>query len=466
MRDAELISLFRTLEEGVAHAEPEPAFADDLYRRLRTEVRRARPGRAVLLAVAAILVTGLIGGALVLGSGIVPIPGPSESPTPSEDTAASESPEPSAAATQADGSRWYPTGEPAGNWRLIGEGFTVTLLSDGRVLLVGNVHVPDEAAAPITELYDPAAGAGTWTSTPGGILQPRNNHTATLLEDGRVLIVGGRLHTDHPPGIREATLDSAELFDPATGQWTATGSLGTAREDHTATLLRSGRVLVMGGLTGGSAFGDGTVTNTAEIYDPRTGRWSAAVDMPYPLAGHTATLLGNSHVLVVGDDATRDVLILDPVSQVWAPASPMTQRLDSSVAFAKNLAWHTATLLADGRVLVAGGGWPTSPLADIYDPGSGQWTATGSMNVGRFGFTSALLSDGRVLVAGSGDGGYGGDHTAEIFDPETGTWTRTTDMGRERGFHEGTRLADGRVLVVEGYGGEEPWAEVYEPGGF
>lgn len=467
MRDAELIHLFHDLESGVESAEPESTFTEDLYRRLRIEARRSRPGRAVLLAVAAILVTGLVGGALVLGSGILPIPAPSDSPSPSADATASESPASSAAPTVADTSRWVATGDPVNDWWRLGEGSTVTLLPDGKVLMVGELFVPNQASVQVTEVYSPGIGfgsTGTWEATPDTMIQARNGHTATQLADGRVLVTGGASTTE----TVQTTLGSAELYDPSRGLWSAAASLGGARRSHTATLLIDGRVLVAGG------YDERGPLDSAELYDPRTGRWAPTKPMPYGLSEHTATRLTDGRVLLVGGTPTDDPFLFDPISESWTPTAPLTVWGRQGPLNARYN--HTATLLRDGRVLVAGGGWPMSDNAEIYDPTAGRWTPTGSMTERRHGFVATLLPDGRVLAAGGGDGGYGGSRTAEVYDPDTGSWTPTRDMLRNRGFHEGTRLADGRVLVVAGYGhplgatqgfgggGTSPWAEVYEPG--
>src|ERR1041385_641288 len=184
-------------------------------------------------------------------------------------------------------------------------------------------------------LIQPCAGqSGTWAAT-GSLGTARTLHTATLLPNGKVLVAGGNNYS----GI----LGSAELYDPASGTWAATGSLGTARVFHTATLLPSGKVLVAGG-----AHSSGYLSS-AELYDPGTGTWAA------------------------------------------------TGSLGTAREF------HTATLLPSGKVLVAGGGGTDGlplPSAELYDPASGTWTTTGSLATGRFLHTETLLPNGKVLVTG------------------------------------------------------------------
>ena len=244
------------------------------------------------------------------------------------------------------------------DWARLGEGYTVTRLLDGRVLMVGDITVPDGANAPVTELFTPGTGSattGTWETTPSTILQARDYHTATLLADGRVLVTGGSSHTDFPPMIQETVLDSAELYDPGTGQWSVTASLYAARRYHTATLLLDGRVLVLGGSqqqTDGYPYP--SYAEMVELYDPRAGRWSPTQPMPEGRAVDTATLLPDGRVLVTAGStnavrgsrnaAIREAFLFDPRTESWsptsAPAGPGGQ----------------AILLSDGRVLVAGEG--------------------------------------------------------------------------------------------------------------
>ncbi len=206
------------------------------------------------------------------------------------------------------------------------------------------------------------------------------------------------------------SLASAEIYDPVAGTWSATGSMVEGRAGLTMTALRDGRVLAVGG-------GPPAEAPPAEIYDPKTEAWRAT-----------------------------------------GPSADPDQRPRSV---------HAAVLLADGRVLVAGGG-PCCRFrnsAEIFDPVNGSWTATGSMVEARAWFTASLLADGTVLAAGSGDGGYDGIETAESYDQRTGRWTSVASMARQRSEHRAVVLTDGRVLVVGGYSaaGATPDAETYDP---
>lgn len=215
-----------------------------------------------------------------------------------------------------------------------------------------------------------------------------------------MLVVGGK---EINYSVFFATRASAELYDPATEKWTQTGSLKYDRHSHTATLLQDGRVLVAGGrdnLASGA---------TAEIYDPTTGKWTQTGSLKYDRYGHTATLLQNGKVLIVAGwqllradySSISSILgsaeLYDPNTGTWTQTVPLNYaRLD-----------HTATLLHDGRVLVAGGDGGDSILAtaEIYDPATGVWTQTRSLSYGRDTHTATLLDYGAVLVTGGSDGG-------------------------------------------------------------
>jgi Ca2+-binding RTX toxin-like protein len=309
-------------------------------------------------------------------------------------------------------------------------GHTASLLADGEVLVAGGAD-----AATSAELYDPTQGS--WTAT-GSLNTPRNFHTQTALSDGTVLVAGGLVSN---------STASAELYDPATGDWTGTGSLNTARYNHTATLLSDGKVLVAGGvgLSGELA--------SAELYDPTTGSWTPTGSMTVPRVDHTATLLPNGKVLVAGgccgsgEPATAE--LYDPSTGSWTATAgpPETARFN-----------HTATLLSDGKVLVAGGFGEgilpaTLASAELYDPATDSWSATGSLNTARAQHTATLLPSGQVLVAGGQPTNVtSAMSSAELYDPATGSWTATDSMNFAREDHTASLLDSGQVLVAGGLG--------------
>jgi len=323
-------------------------------------------------------------------------------------------------------------------WSLTGSlnvgriGHTATLLPNGRVLVVGGWSDGEGMfgySVSYSELYDPATGTWSYAGSPGG----RQEHTATVLKDGRVLVVGG-LYTDE---LSYYDLSECVIYDPASGTWSYTGSLHTARVGHTATLLQDGRVLVVGGYPGGASAG-------SEIYDPTTGTWSTTSSMHTARQAHTATLLPNGRILVTGGGVGEDLAdseIYDPASDTWSTTGSLqTARMH-----------HTATLLPDGRVLVSGGENSDILLADceIYNPQTGTWTSTGSMNAARWNHVATLLADGRVLVVSLEDSMLCG---SETYDPASGVWSNTGYMNTARLWHTATLLADGRVLVTGGTG--------------
>ena len=301
----------------------------------------------------------------------------------------------------------------------------------------------------------------SWAFT-GNLNTGRFGHTATLLPGGKVLVVGGASF---------GPTNSSELYDPATGAWNITGSLNLPRIRFTATLLPNGKVLVAGGHTSSSP----TPTNTAELYDPATGAWSLTGNMNKPRAWHSATLLENGKVLIVGgygSDVLNSAELYDPETGMWTTTGILNQ---GRIA-------HTATLLQNGKVLVAGGTdsiffaftvneeyGPGLISAELYDPSTGSWTATGRLNTGRWVHTATLLPNGNVLVAGGGSSDMGllvdMPDTAELYSPTTGTWSYTGNLNH-RAHHAAMLLPNGQVLVVGGeiYQGILNNAEIYDPG--
>jgi len=307
-------------------------------------------------------------------------------------------------------------------------------------LLSGVLTLVRSAVALLCLALLPAtAGAGGVPVLPAGAVMEveRAAHTATRLADGRVLVTGG---------IRagEAALANAELYDPRTRKFSATGAMTSVRSGHTATLLRSGLVLVAGG------WDDDAPLRTAELYDPATGRFARTGPLTAPRAGAAATLLRDGRVLVAGGyDGSRSLASADLYD-------PDKGRFSRTGAMRAPRAAYTATRLRDGRVLVTGGDTPDRVLrsAEIYDPLTGRFSATGSLTIRRHKHAAALLRDGRVLVLGGSDERDWGSRyrSAELFDPRAGRFSRTGMLSQAR-----FKLADavavtpsGTVLVAGG----------------
>ena len=297
----------------------------------------------------------------------------------------------------------------------------------------------------LAELYDPSTGQ----FTSAGRMQFLHGQglTATLLKNGTVLIVGG---TDAPSGV--------ELYDPVSGRFAAGGATTSPHSYHTATLLNDGTVLIAGGLNGGQS------SSAAEIYSPTTGQFTKTASLGTPREGHTATLLPDGRVLIAGGveassssaaTALNTAEIFDPASGTFSPTSrPMA---------AERYA-HYAVLLGTGEVLI-GGGFP-GISAELFDPVAGTFALTGIMTISRGGATATLLPSGQVLVAGGFVGsGPAVTNTAELYDPGTGTFSATGSMNSAREEHAATALFDGRVLVTGGFGGSTDLssAELYTP---
>lgn len=319
-----------------------------------------------------------------------------------------------------------------------------TLLADGRVLVTGgNTVVGNGYDTKLAEIYSPSTNG--WSST-GSTTNGRSGHTATRLKSGKVLVTGG-------VNANVCTFDTtAEVYNPATGTWSFTGSLSAARYFSTATLLNDGKVLVTGG---GNRCG--TVFSSAEVYNPRTGTWSSTGSMTTPREFHDAIRLADGRVLAVGGatpggccpfPTVSSAEIYDPATGLWSPTGSM----------ATERAHPTLALLADGRVMATGGytqgpgfGIANGPPVEIFDPATGIWTATGSLSVGRASGSLTLLTNGLVLAVGGTDGTTV-HASSELWNPSTGTWSASVSMVDSRLSFTATLLKSGKVLVASGQG--------------
>ncbi len=334
-------------------------------------------------------------------------------------------------------------------------GHTATLLTNGKVLIAGGVSFgfPPQVLA-TAELYDPATGSFTPT---GNMIMGRPYHTATLLADGRVLIVGGFA----AGSAGSAPTASAEIYDPSTGTFTNAGDVSSSASQavHTARLLGNGKVLIAG------------IGADAVLYDPAAGTFAKAglYADPSPWLVGTATLLPDGKVLITGCAARCEVAtvqIYDPVTNTFSPTG------GAKVGCFENICWfvdvNTATLLPNGKVLIAGNAENDGAPADaeLYDPAAGIFTSLG-YTIGPHEFSAAtLLPDGTVLITGGQLPGGSGDPGAELYVPATGTFTVAGSMKTARHSHTSTLLPDGAVLIAGGHSvwpGSTSSAEIYRP---
>ena len=329
------------------------------------------------------------------------------------------------ASALAASSTWTATGSMAFARR----NHTATLLNSGKVLIVGYFTTT------VAEIYDP--GTGTFSPIGSTVDFRGQGSTATLLADGRVLIAGG-------------ASPSAEIYDPATGIFSPAGTLAVGQFAHSSTLLADGRVLLTGGRNGT------TTLASAEIYDPATGSFSATGSLNASREGHAATLLPSGQVLIAGGSRVFEGGGIGSLNsaELYDPATGGFSATGNMAVDRAGLLWTGAPLLSDGRVLVAGGNISFA-AAELFDPATGTFGTTGSMNTPRSSGTATLLSDGQVLITGGSVAvnPLVTTNTAELYDPASETFTSTAIMNEARQEHTATLLSDGQVLVTGGSNG-------------
>lgn len=287
-----------------------------------------------------------------------------------------------------------------GNTRLV-------TLQDGKVLAIGG-NDSSYSGTNVVQLYDPATGQ--WSLT-GSLPAPRNQFIPVLLDDGKVLVAGGQPNTG-------GTVADSYLYDPTTGTWSTTGSLNQSRSATAMLKLSDGRVMILGGDT--HSLSPGWIYTT-EIYDPATGQWTYSGDVNVALSGYSGG------VAVLSGPRYSGKLIV----------------------------------LQDGKVLLIGGAQWGNILSEceIYDPTTGQWTQTGSLNIARdVGLAAQLLPDGRVFVAAGGNATQ-----SEIYDPATGTWTLDASLNAAHDAADLVSLTNGKYLIAGGWSttGMNNQTEVY-----
>ncbi|CAF4829874.1 unnamed protein product, partial [Rotaria sp. Silwood1] len=325
-------------------------------------------------------------------------------------------------------------------------GHTATLLTNGKVFVIGGYTLDEYGySLPLNsvELYDPLTGL--WTRS-ANMTIGRLSHTAIRLANGKVLVAGGS-GSDGSNAL--GAISSAELYDPSTGLWTGTGNMTVARQSHTATLLTNGKILVAGG-SGYDGYRNSGFLNSAELYDPSTRSWTKTGDMSIGRQNQISVLLTNGKVLVAGGyyfdgydygGSINSPELYNPSTGLWTPTGNMSISRQFS----------TGSLLINGKVLAVGGetdetftngGFLSS--TELYDPSTGLWTNSSNMNTGRMTHAMCSLANGTMLVTG----GVGYDpnvfmmplNDTELYNPSTGLWSKTDSMKIARALHTATLL--------------------------
>ena len=419
-------------------------------------------------------------------------PGSTSATAPVDSPASTTSPSPSQASgstSPADGS-WLPAGE-----LLLGRSQThVVQLGDDTVLVVGfdNICSPgaawDESVA--TEVGDPLEQV--WMEA-ANLPSPRDRFAIAALPDGRALVTGGT--TSQGGEIGPRSYSSTYLFDPSGRSWSRSGLLNTARSDPAAAVLADGRVLVAGGyyadLPANPPF---RMLNSSELFEHATGEWSRTGSLLVARYGASAVTLADGRVLIVGGWPSVEygpaplygphqlpltsAEVYDPETGRWSQAGELDLARTDFVLVA----------LADGGALVAGGsvgldadasrfvGEPTS-RTERFDPNTSTWSPTGDMTIAAADRTGVRLADGQVLVAGGDLTVHEADvdfpltgltADAELYDLAAGIWKATTPMPQSRSGASAIVLEDGSVLLVGGIKahaspGDTPACPVPEP---
>lgn len=328
---------------------------------------------------------------------------------------------------------------------------SATVLQNGKVLVAGggsgSLFLPEAIAS--SELYDPATD--TWEVVPP-MASPRYWHTATLLSNGQVLVTGGR------NASAASGQTGAEIFDPSSNTWSTVSPFSTARYLHSAAILPNGTVIIAGGE--GSSYPTAT-----EIFVPSTGMWIAGPPMLSYHSGATATVLLDNRVLLSGgfsyETSAPTSELYDPVSNSWSAGGPLVTKRYR----------HAATRLLNGKVLLSGGyadGGIELSSAELYDPASNSWSAAGSMSRSVINHGATLLPSGRVLVTGGSNTTNNTLTTyasVEVYDPQSNEWGSDATMQSHHGAHTASLLSSGKVLVAGGVGNTDTFltsSELYD----
>ena len=319
---------------------------------------------------------------------------------------------------------------------------SATMMEDGRVLLTGGSIAPDEFTTEV-DIFDPSNGS---IRSAAPLNTGRHGHSAALLNDGRVLVVGGY-------NAMDSWLIDAEIYDPARDTWTVIFPLYPHGVGHTATQMKNGDILVVGG-----CIGSGVCTERVEIFNPATNSWRPAASLPSDRASHAAVLLQDGRVLVIGGGSAAgvpmggDALVYDPASDSWTSTAPMvTPRL-----------FTQGILLKDGRVLAAGGTALSDPTnetmvrgAELFDPSAMTWSAAADLNQTRYGHVLVLLANGNVLAVGGAQSYSNMDPASyqrqiEVYNAARNIWTVIGELPFPRVYSTATLLPNGKVWMAGG----------------
>ena len=315
-----------------------------------------------------------------------------------------------------------------------------SILKDGRILVSGGRGDwgagQRSSAFGTTEILD--LNTNLWTLV-SPLINPRYEHTQTLLDDGSLLVVGGS-----PNAVKDLT---SELYNPANNTWTETSNMNyTRRQGHTATLLPNGEVLVTGGLA--EVNGNKKIISKVEIYNPKNGSWRLVSDMTMAREKHKAILLTNGKVLVVGSDNEEQFIrgettaeLYDPTNDTWTDAGKLSD---------EHAEGFTAVLLSNDSVLISGGGTTgrrltpeTTATMEVYDTSDSTWSTVEPMTTKSWIHTATLLNNGNILFIKPS--------SLEIYNTSSGTWTHIGLLPKKREGHTAVLLSDGRTLIIGGH---------------
>ena len=360
---------------------------------------------------------------------------------------------------------WPDSGKPVcGSWRpgptlMSQRESSPTLLVEGGLVLAVSGHFDNRTGDPIntSELIDVGEGVSRLTAS---FTVPRS----TTGPGATVRLLDGRVLSGTPWNWSDQPVLPAEIWDAATGEWSVTGRQIVPSNGSPAVALPDGRVLVAGGIVWDS-FNGGTdhPLARAEVWDPATGEWTRVSDMSTPRTGHFLALVDRRALVCGGFSEYPDAPgldtceLFDAEAGTWSPAPVRNYRGSAALATLRD-----GRLLVTGGTVESGGYKPETQIAEIYDPVARTWQPVAPMLEKRGAHALTVLSDGRVLATG-GAQGYSSFSTAsaEIFDPSTGHWSRTASMEDSRRLHGAVLLPNGEVLVVGGYPGGSFASEIF-----